>query len=42
MYHNGMVNIKAFTYFGTKIRLRDESYIEEGFGNRLNLGDDAY
>jgi hypothetical protein len=28
-----MVNIKAFKYFGKKIWLRDESYIEEGSGN---------
>jgi hypothetical protein len=37
-----MKNIKAFRYFGTKICLRDESYIEEGYGNRLNSDDTAY
>jgi len=37
-----MFNIKAFRYFGKKIYLRDESYIEEGSGNRLNSGDAAY
>jgi hypothetical protein len=37
-----MDNMKAFRYFGKKIGLRNESYIDEGLGNRSNSGEDAY